>query len=308
MDREMEKAMKQFLQYLENHPDELDDDASVDDLAQRFMREYSASQPKGNALALPQTADDYLELAEEATSKKKRLEYLDKALELEPDNLDAALLAAENRAKDPEDLLKALSGLIEQGDAQMERGGYFQDSMGEFWAVLETRPYLRLRAARLSALIQCGMLRSAITEAQRMLELCENDNLGARYTLMHLYAYFEEEDNALALDKQYGEWEDTQLLLPLAVLYYKKQDFERSLQYLRRLNKRNKDTKKFFRAAAEGRLDECLDEMDLYAYRPFTIEELIMEYMENHFLFDSVDHFFNWANRSLKKPAGRPAK
>lgn len=38
---------------------------------------------------MPQTADDYLELAEDATSKKKKLEYLSKALELEPENLDA---------------------------------------------------------------------------------------------------------------------------------------------------------------------------------------------------------------------------
>lgn len=39
---------------------------------------------------MPQTADDCLEFAEEASSDKKKLEYLSRALELEPENLDAA--------------------------------------------------------------------------------------------------------------------------------------------------------------------------------------------------------------------------
>ena len=74
---------------------------------------------------LPQTTDDYLELAGEATAKKKKLEYLSKALELEPDNLDAGRMAAELNAKKPEDLLAALSALIEKGNVLMEREGYF---------------------------------------------------------------------------------------------------------------------------------------------------------------------------------------
>ena len=82
---------------------------------------------------------------------------------------------------------------------------------------------------------------------EELLRLCEGDNLGIRYALMHLYAYFENEDGALALHKKYDEYEESQMLFPLAVLYYKKADFEASLQYLRRLAKANKDTKKFLR-------------------------------------------------------------
>ena len=70
---------------------------------------------------------------------EKKLEYLSKALELEPDNLDAARMLAEVNAKNPEDLLEALSSLIEKGNSSMEKEGYFQDCMGDFWGVLETR-------------------------------------------------------------------------------------------------------------------------------------------------------------------------
>ncbi len=308
MSRETERVMKHLMQYMEAHQDELSSGVDENDLAQRFIEEYnSAVQPK-NIRMLPQTTDDYLELAGEATAKKKKLEYLSKALELEPDNLDAGRMAAELNAKKPEDLLAALSALIEKGNVLMEREGYFQDCMGDFWGILETRPYMRLRHSYLELLIECGMMRKAVSEAEEMLKLCTNDNLGVRYTLMHLYAYLENEDGALALHKEYDDYEECQMLLPLAVMYYKEAKFEISLQYLRRLNKANKDTKKFLSAIANDRVEEFLDHMSPYGYRPFTIEELIQEYMENHYLFDGVAFFFEWAYRSLKKTSGTAKK
>lgn len=304
MSRETEKVMKQLIQYMENHQDELDSGADENDLVQRFMEEYNSTLPLRNVQALPQTADDYLELAEGATSKKKKQEYLSKALELEPDNLDAARMAAELNTKKPEDLLQKLSTLIEKGNALMEKGGYFRDCMGEFWGMLETRPYMRLRDSYLELLIQCGMMRKAVDEAEEMLKLSTNDNLGVRYTLMHLYAYLENEDGALALHKKYDKFEESQMLLPLAVLYYKRGNFELSIQYLQRLNKANKDTKKFLNAIANERAEAFLEHLSPYGYQPFTIEELIQEYLENHYLFDGVAHFYDWAYRNLKKTSG----
>lgn len=304
MSRETEKILKQLMQYMEDHQDELDDGADENVLAQQFMKEYNASRQPKNVLSLPQTADDYLELAENTSAKKKKQEYLSKALELEPDNLDVSRMIAELNSKKPEDLLDALSTLLEKGNSLMERDGYFQDCMGDFWGVLETRPYMRLRHSYLELLIQCGMMGKAVAEAEEMLRLCSNDNLGIRYELMHLYAYLENEEGALALHKRYDGYDESQMLLPLAVLYYKKADFERSLQYLRRLAKANKDTKKFMRMMTDDGLDEYLDKMNPYGYQPFSIEELIYEHFENHYLFDGAGFFFDWAYRSLKKPSG----
>ena len=137
MSRETEKIFKQLMQYMEEHQDELDDGADGNELAQQFMEEYNASLRSKNVITLPQTADDYMELAENAGAKKKKLEYLSKALELEPDNLDAARMLAEVNAKKPEDLLEVLSSLIEKGNSLMEKEGYFQDCMGDFWGILE---------------------------------------------------------------------------------------------------------------------------------------------------------------------------
>ncbi len=305
MSREAENALKQLMAYIEEHQDELSDDVNEDTLVQKFMEEFNASRSQGNVSVMPQTADDYLELAEDASSKQKKLEYLSKALELEPEHLDAARMAAELKAESPEALLLALSSLLEKGTAQMEKGGFFRDDMGDFWGVLETRPYMRLRHAHLEQLIGCGMMRRAAAEAEEMLRLCTADNLGVRYELMHLYAYLEDEDAALALQKQYDDYEESQMLLPLAVLFYKEEKFDRSLSYLQRLHQANKDTKKFLDAAAKDALDKYREQMGPYGYRLFSIEELICEYDENSYLFDSVGSFFGWASKALRKTRSR---
>lgn len=153
-------------------------------------------------------------------------------------------------------------------------------------------------------LISCGMMRQAISEGQRLLELCESDNLGVRYQMMHLYVFLEDEMHALALHKQFDSYEETQMLLPLAVLYYKLNKFDKAEDYIRRLTKVNKDTKKFLRAAAHDKLDDYIDELNPFGYQPFTMEELLNELIQFSYLFDSVPYFFAWASKVLAAKSG----
>ena len=118
--------------------------------------------------------------------------------------------------------------------------------------------------------------------------------------------------HALALHKQFDSYEETQMLLPLAVLYYKLNQFDKAEDYIKRLAKANKDTKKFLRAAAHDELDDYIDELNPYGYQPFTMEELLDELMKSSYLFDSVPYFFAWASKVLvtkstsKKSTGKP--
>ena len=122
----------------------------------------------------PETADDYLELAERAHSKKKCLEYLRKALELEPENVDVQLqLIVHTLEGKTDEQLPALQRLMDAAAKQLEREGCFKESVGEFWGVLETRPYMRVCYTYFEALITCGMMRRAIDEGQHLLELCD---------------------------------------------------------------------------------------------------------------------------------------
>ena len=194
----------------------------------------------------------------------------------------------------------------------MRKAGAFKEYSGQFWTVPETRPYMRVRYTYFDVLISCGMMRQAISEGQRLLELCESDDLGVRYQLMHLYVFMEDEMHALALHKQFDSYEETQMLLPLAVLYYKLNQFDKAEDYIKRLAKANKDAKKFLRAAARDQLDDYMDEMSPYGYQPFTMEELLDELLKASYLFDSVPYFFPWASKvlaaktSAKKNAGKP--
>lgn len=168
---------------------------------------------------------------------------------------------------------------------------------------------MRVRCTYFDVLISCGMMRRAIDEGQRLLELCENDNLGVRYQLMHLYAFMEDEMHALALHKQYGANEETQMLLPLAVLYYKMNQLGKAEDYIKRLAKVNRNTKKFLRVAVRNELDEYIDEMGPYEYTPFTLEELLDAAMKARYLFDSVPYFLNGQTGSfLRKQAQKRAQ
>ena len=312
MSRETERLLKDLNQFISLHENEITDEDGMNRLCDQFLKEHNLSMPDLKNKE-PETVDDYLELADQALSKKKCVEYLRKALELEPENVDVQLQLIVHTLDGKSDKhLPALQELMETAAKPLEREGYFKEDVGAFWDILETRPYMRVCYTYFEALLTCGMMRKAIGEGQRLLELCENDNLGVRYQLMHLYAYMEDETHALALHKQFGSYEETQMLLPLAVLYYKLNQLDRAEDYIKRLAKVNKDAKKFLRAAAQDKLDNFINDLNFYGYQPFTMEELLDELMKSSYLFASVPYFFPWASKLLaakavaKKSAGKP--
>ena len=145
MSRETEKVLKELQKFLDAHAEDAADEADVDALTERFFAEYNrkCNDQKDSA---PETSDDYLDLAEQATSKKKCVEYLHKALALEPDNLDARLqLITRTTEEELDEQRLALQELLDTADKQMEKAGAFKEHAGEFWTAPETRPYMRVR-------------------------------------------------------------------------------------------------------------------------------------------------------------------
>lgn len=94
-----------------------------------------------------------------------------------------------------------------------------------------------------------------------ILDLNNDDNLGARFILMHIYAYFEDEKSAVKLFERYDCQKSTQFLLPLSTLYYK-------------LGKTRK-------AAAY-------------------IKELVIDVTDNKFLFVNCGVYFKWVLKTIK--------
>lgn len=294
MSRQTEKLFKEFERFMqENDNIEISSDEDLNNAMQAFMSNY---QPEADDA---ETADDYLELAESAATKKEALKYAKKAVELEPDNLDAASMVLELSCTSSEKLAEKYRDLIAEAEEKLKEQGYFEDdNIGNFWLIFETRPYMRLLEKYASHFVHCGQMRLAISVYEKMLELCTNDNLGVRYTLMHLYTFLEDEQSALELYEKYPE-ESTQFLLPLSILYYKLGDLRKSNQYLKKLTAVNEDTYKFFNSLIDGSLMESVSDSFSYGYRPFTIEEFIVECEENYFLFTSMPEYFVWAKKKV---------
>lgn len=184
----------------------------------------------------------------------------------------------------------------------MEEKGYMtEDSIGDFWGITETRPFIRCLLTYADTLKELGMIRQSIGIYREIIHLNTNDNAGARFVLMHLYALMEDEEPAVKLLKQYPEDETAMMLLPMSILYFKLGDFNKSEDYLRRTANVNRDTKRFIRAVVQDKLDQYADSMSDYGYRPGTIEELITELLENQELFSSAMAYMTWANEKLKK-------
>jgi len=59
----------------------------------------------------------------------------------------------------------------------------FEEDVGHFWGILETRPYMRARFSYAQCLSEEGQLAEAIEHAQELLRLNPGDNQGVRYLL-----------------------------------------------------------------------------------------------------------------------------
>lgn len=294
----MDKLMKDFEVFLKKeYPDGIPSEEAVENALSKFIQSYKMQDLSPFEL----DSDDYLEQAMCAKNKKKKLEYLDKALEVDPDNLDAKIQKIKVTAAGPEEILANVEQLAKQEERQLKKDGFFgPDYVGEFWGIFETRPYMRLLTLRATTLIDCGMWGRAVQQCEQLLELCENDNLGMRFLLMHLYAALEQEEKAKKLLARYKKDVSSQMLLPMSVLHYKLGDYKKAQRYLDDVAENNKDLKKFVNAVCSDDLEQHYNEMSPWGYRPFHIDELLIEYEENSFLFDTVPSYFPWAKEYLK--------
>jgi len=169
----------------------------------------------------------------ESNDPRERVELAEKALENSADCADAYVLLAEQSKRRNEAL-----ELFAKGVAAGERAlgpEAFQENVGHFWGLIETRPYMRAREGLASRLWAAGRRQEAIGHLEDMLRLNPNDNQGVRYTLagwllaegsyeqlIQLLKRYDEDSaswaytKALMAFRQNGDTPDTRLLLKLA--------------------------------------------------------------------------------------------
>lgn len=75
--------------------------------------------------------------------------------------------------------------------------------MGDFWGLIETRPYMRARFGLAMALWSCGQGEEAAAHGAELLRLNPDDNQGVRYLLLTWLVALGRDDDAGALMKTY---------------------------------------------------------------------------------------------------------
>ena len=194
---------------------------SVEDA--RTLLEEMVNKGRGS-LPTPSPPDTPLEKAQEimynafeTENTSKRMQLARRALKVSKDCADAYVLLAEENAKD----LQEARELYEQGVEAGERAlgeEIFEEDAGHFWAILETRSYMRAREGLATCLWELGEKEEALDHYVEMLKLNPNDNQGIRYILAGCLLDEDLDESLGALLEQYEEdasafWVYTRALL-----------------------------------------------------------------------------------------------
>ncbi len=169
-----------------------------------FQKEMQALfHPKSKKQLLDE-AQELIYDAWEAPSKKRAVQLARRALELSTDCIDAYLILADLNTKTDEEAIALYRKAVETGRRTLGKKTFKEDA-GEFWGLLETRPFMRAFDGLASILRYTDGEEEAIAIWREMLCLNPNDNQGVRYRLLALLIEMNCNDDAEALMKKCGE-------------------------------------------------------------------------------------------------------
>lgn len=130
------------------------------------------------------TAQQLVYDAMESNDPEAQFDLMTQALEIDPDNPDGLVFMGD--LEDDPDIAMVFYQMA-LSVAKERLGDTFEESVGHFWDIPETRPYMRAKSAFASFLYSMEDVDSAIEQAAEILVLNPGDNLGVRYWLINWY-------------------------------------------------------------------------------------------------------------------------
>lgn len=240
MDNKFNNMLNEFLANVD-----VKDEKELDKKLQEFMAKYNAGEVEYEDTPLDE-AYELLEKAQYAETEKEAIKLAKQAYDKCPECFDAILFQVELE-KNSLKRDKLLNDGLEFEKNRLQKEKYFdKNNIGHFYGIFETRPYMRGLYYKAMFLLLDGKVKQARDVCKEMLKLNENDNTGARYLLMAIYAYLEEEKEMLALYKKYPE-ENLEMVFPLFALYYKLGNDKKAKEYLNKINELNPNFVKYFK-------------------------------------------------------------
>ena len=189
-----------------------------------------------------------------------------------------------------------MEAIIEKATQILEKDNMFdKENIGHFWGMIETRPYMRARNRKLTILMDLGRYTDAIKECEELLNLCESDNFGIRYTLIGLYCILEKFEECEKLYKKFNEY-SAFMLFPMAVMYFKKGDYKKSKKFLKDVQAVNPHIIKILK----NKIAMIGNSEDIEYYAPGSKEEASIIVADLLYLLGSVPSFITFMQIELK--------
>lgn len=149
----------------------------------RAMEAFLSTLDSRKADSTLQEAQDLMYRAWDTGRRQERIALAKRALKVSPLCADAYVLLAEESAKSVKEAKDLYARGVAAGETALGQGT-FEEDIGHFWGLLETRPYMRARCGLAQALWALGHRDEAIGHYRDMLRLNPNDNQGIRYIIV----------------------------------------------------------------------------------------------------------------------------
>ena len=162
-------------------------------------------------------AQDIMYQAWEESNPSKRVALAHKALKVSADCADAYVLLAEEEATNLQQSLDLYRQGVEAGRRALKEK-YFQENVGMFWGLIETRPFMRAMEGLGQSLWRLNRVIETYEIFKEMLRLNPGDNQGIRYRLLDLLLEMQRHAELEELMAQYpddwsAEWVYTRALV-----------------------------------------------------------------------------------------------
>ncbi|WP_034551892.1 tetratricopeptide repeat protein [Carnobacterium funditum] len=301
--KDTEIIVPQLEKFLVEHGDDFENE---DEAIQAFIKQYN-QQIKDPSLfeelSDKDRANSELEEIAYAQNDKEYKAIIRKVLKLDPDNLDARYYKLQLDVE-KDTYLKDFKKLVDFGWELMQKEQLDNaESLGHYWLITKTRPFMRVKQAYADALLQFSRLTLAEEQYKELLQLNEGDNQGVRYNLMSVYYRLEKTVEAQELSEKYKYDQNSPLfLIPLILLSLKIGDEKTAKRYYNLLQKEHPYTSEIFKKK-ELDVEKALTMLESESYSPDSGEDIYLAIAMNIdvFMTAPTDLYYSWFKKNLKK-------
>lgn len=143
----------------------------------------------GRRRSPPERAQDLFYEASEAARDGDVATAIDRAtraIGIHPYCVDALMLLLDLSGQPLSRQLEIVRDIVRAGEEDLGPA-FFEENRGQFWLMIETRPYMRARQRLAEILEEAGRQEESAREYEALLDLNPGDNQGVRYSLVGCY-------------------------------------------------------------------------------------------------------------------------